>query len=63
MASRTSPPSPLTLPTQTLSVQVCACDVGQQATAKEATNGAADVNAWVSEVTRGMIKDLVTSDK
>ncbi|GLC40563.1 hypothetical protein PLESTF_001012600 [Pleodorina starrii] len=33
-----------------------------QATAREATNGAADINAWVADVTRGLITDLITTD-
>ncbi|GLC47968.1 hypothetical protein PLESTB_000044800 [Pleodorina starrii] len=33
-----------------------------QATAREATNGAADINAWVANVTRGLITDLITTD-
>eukprot|EP00198_Chlamydomonas_reinhardtii_P006645 XP_001695981.1 flagellar associated protein, protease inhibitor-like protein [Chlamydomonas reinhardtii] len=33
------------------------------ATAREAVNGAKDVNAWVEGVTKGMIKDLVQTDQ
>ncbi|GIM08522.1 hypothetical protein Vretimale_12536 [Volvox reticuliferus] len=33
-----------------------------QATAREATNGAKDINAWVAGATRGMIKDLIMTD-
>lgn len=33
-----------------------------KATAREATNGAADVNTWVAQVTQGMIKSLISTD-
>ncbi len=41
----------------------CTAGVPPQATAREAVNGAKDINDWVAGVTQGMIKDLVPSDE
>ncbi len=48
-----------------VAVLVCVCtpSCSLQATAREAVNGAKDINDWIADATRGMIKDLIQSDK